>query len=133
MEATIRSSIGDAPAFDLSPTRKGGFARSRKSCVESSGTTFLGPSKLRESVKRNSNAPILSGGGAVDQSLTMSELKNLTFNTKTTRNDGLTRKHNIAMDGHVGHGRSLSHSINFMNFNYEGKGNYPSIGYGSDI
>jgi len=37
------------------------------------------------------------------------------------------------MDGQVGHGRSLSNSINFKIFNYEGKGNYPSIGFGTDI
>jgi len=65
--------------------------------------------------------------------MNMTELKQLTFNTKTSRNDGLTRKHHIAMDGQVGHGRSLSNSINFKIFNYEGKGNYPSIGFGTDI
>ena len=61
------------------------------------------------------------------------ELKKLTFNTKTSVPEGLTRKHNIAMNGHIGHGRNLSQSINFMTFNYEGKGNYPAIGFGTDI
>ena len=114
MEATIRSSVAETPACDVSPTRGNAFAKARNSCVDSYARPSLGPSKLRESLKRNSNAPIISGGGAVDSSLsalnilTPSELKQLTFNTKTTRNDGVTRKHNIAMDGHIGHGRSLS-------------------------
>ena len=61
------------------------------------------------------------------------EIRKLTFNTKTSVPNGLTRKHNLAMNGHIGHGRNLSQSINFMTFNYERKGNYPSIGFGSDI
>ena len=134
MDAAIRTSITEAPVVDLSPTRKAGaFSRTRNSCVCNSRTTLLGPSQLRESTKRNSNVPILSGGGTIDQALTVSEIKSLTFNTKTTKNEGLTRKHHLAMDGHIGHGRSLSQTGNFMTFNYEGKGNYPSIGYGSDI
>jgi len=109
------------------------FTRTRNSCVHHARTSILGQSKLRESLKRNSNAPIVSGGSTVERSLDANEIKLLTFNTKTTTNEGLTRKHNIAMDGQVGHGRRLSNDVNFMIHNYEGKGNYPSIGFGSDI
>jgi hypothetical protein len=114
MEGTVRSSVAETPAFDLSPTRKSVLAKARNSCVDSYARPSLGPSSLRESLKRNSNAPVVSGGGTVDSSLNAlnvlnaSELKQLTFNSKTTTNDGLTRKHIIAMDGHIGHGRSLS-------------------------
>ena len=131
MEASIRTSIGEVPQMDLSPKRKADFTRQRKSVIDSSRTMY--PGQLRETLARKSYAPIISGCGDTDQSMNMTELKQLTFNTKTSRNDGLTRKHHIAMDGQVGHGRSLSNSINFKIFNYEGKGNYPSIGFGTDM
>lgn len=39
-----------------------------------------------------------------------SPLKKLTHSTDI---DNMTRKHQLAMNGHVGHGRNLTQSINF--------------------
>ena len=55
-----------------------------------------------------------------------SPVKKLTYNTQI---QGLTRKHNLAMDNHIGHGRTLTHSIDFRDTKQTHDNLNPGIGH----
>jgi len=61
-----------------------------------------------------------------------SPVKKLTFNTNTTKLEGLTRKHNLAMDNLLGHGRTLTQSIDFRDSKQTHDDLNPGIGYAHD-
>jgi hypothetical protein len=49
----------------------------------------------------------------------MSDLQKITQNVDLS---DMTRKHNIAMNGHIGHARNLSQSINFAEEKFRAPG-----------
>lgn len=58
-----------------------------------------------------------------------SPIKKLTYNTQI---EGLTRKHNLAMDNLIGHGRTLTQSIDFGDSKQTHDDLNPRIGYAYD-
>ena len=61
-----------------------------------------------------------------------SPIKKLTFNTRINGIEGLTRKHNLAMDNLIGHGRTLTQSIDFADSKQTHDDLNPGIGYAHD-